>query len=403
MKALLCLLLLTSFGFADDIAIHGIGQGNSPDSLTVIFAFPAPDQAQTADPANWTAFCYSAEHQQPTSLSVSSANYEGGGTYAVDRQMTLHFNGKNVMDCASIQITFLVGKFPSGMWAQPTQAGGAAGAGSGSFLSRHFDPVADSDSPDYSLSFTVAPAVGSSPLYSIDGSINHAIAGLNPSLAFIASAKSDSSKKADPDSFTWALKFLDFPRKRAGLGGGSNFAGMEFDKTGNVMNEVSQAELLWAYRQVGPKRKNQRFPFYSWALNLGAGLEVGDNFKNEFTIANQPGHRGTGLILRGVPRAKFILVFPTSNPKHAVNFTSSYTVRLPARDELFLETRLHTTDPVPLLGTNPRHYVENNLTFNVTSFFAFKVQHSYGSLPPAFSFTDNKGSIGIVFQAKQPR
>jgi hypothetical protein len=178
---------------------------------------------------------------------------------------------------------------------------------------------------------------------------------------------------------------------------------MEFDKTGNVMNEVSQAELIWAYRQDGPKKKGQRFPFYTWSLNLGAGVEVGDDFKNEFTIANQPGHRGTGLILRGAPRAKFVLIFPTSNPKHAINFTSSYIVRLPARDELFLETRLHTTDPVPLLGTNPRHYAENNLTFNVTNFFAFKVQHSYGSLPPAFSFTDNKGSVGIVFQAKQPR
>jgi hypothetical protein len=248
------------------------------------------------------------------------------------------------------------------------------------------------------LSFTVVPAVGAKPLYSIDGSIHHKIVGNVPTeLDLTATAKTDSSNKADLDSFTWGLPLIYQPQGSIGLG--ASLTGMEFDKSANVMNEISGGSINFTH--FAHKKDTHNHVIFSWGVQLQAGIEIGDNFKNEFTIANQPNQRGTGLILRGVPNARFDFVVPTSNPKHAIIFNSSYTVRLPLRDELFLETR-HSQDPVPSVGTSPRHYLENNLTFKITDFFGFKFQHTYGALPPTFKFVDNKGSIGIVFQAMQP-
>jgi hypothetical protein len=399
MKQVVCLILFVVGSWADDISIHSISHAPSQagNVLTVKFDPPPPDKAAAEDKNRWSASCFADENTAPTVLDVDSAQYEGGKTYDVDKTISLHFKKKDVASaCKAVQLVFLGPKFPTHTWIK----GSPDKPQSTSFFDRLFSPAKPSDTPDYSISFSWAPAVGSGPVYSLDGSIRHTIAGLNPSFAFLATAKSDSSKKADPDSFTWALSLLKGPGSRFHVGWRSNLTGMEFDKQGNVMNEISQASLMWTKNHVS--RNSDHTVLYSWSMILDVGVELGTNLKNKFTIAGDPGQRGTGFIFRGVPAVQFAFVVPTSNPKHAIKFNSNYTVRLPARGELFLETR-HVTDPVPELGTNPRHYVENNLSFNLTEFFALKIQHSYGALPPAYKFTDHKGSVGIEFTAKQPR
>jgi hypothetical protein len=96
-------------------------------------------------------------------------------------------------------------------------------------------------------------------------------------------------------------------------------------------------------------------------------------------------------------------IFPNGDTKHPLRFSSIYTVRLPARDELFLETRLRTRSTVPLLETNPRHYLETSLTYQINEFIGLKLQHTYGSLPPLFQFNDHRVSTGVVLRASQPR
>ncbi len=76
-------------------------------------------------------------------------------------------------------------------------------------------------------------------------------------------------------------------------------------------------------------------------------------------------------------------------------------MRLLARDELFLETRGHTDDPVPFFNRLARHYVENNIAFMLTDFTGITVKHQYGSLPPAYKFMDHRVSVELTFQAKQ--
>jgi hypothetical protein len=39
----------------------------------------------------------------------------------------------------------------------------------------------------------------------------------------------------------------------------------------------------------------------------------------------------------------------------------------------------------------------------LTDFFGFEIKHQYGSLPPTFTFLNNRVSLGFVVQFKQDR
>lgn len=400
MKTFASLLLLSAFAFAQDVAIDSVTRiPNQPASLTVTFEFPAPDENQATDRMRWAAWCLSDKNTTPTTLDVLAASHDDSKTnFNSTPTVILGFNQNVVDGCQAVEMMFLVAKFPTGRWAHK-KVSDPSGDEPPSFWSLLFAPPDPNKDPNYSLSFTVVPAVGSKPVYTIDGSIHHRIWRHTPDeFAFNATTKTDSSDKADPDSFNWNIGWLRVTSASVSLK--SNFVGMEFDKNANVMNEISDVGLIW--QRLGGKTAGSGDQIYSWTFQINATVELGDNIKNEFSIANQIPHRNTGFIFRGTPRVRFDFVIPTSNPKHAILMNSSYTVRLPARDELFLETR-HSQDPIPSVGTNPRHYVENNLTFKLTDYFGFKFQHTYGALPPTFKFVDNRGSIGIVFQAMRAK
>ena len=407
-RSILLVFLATALAIADTVTIHNVtaipikNDGLEPKLLTVKFDTPPPNQNDAENSSKWFAVCFPDSTNSPAQVKINTATHRANSAgktlpFSTSPTITLEFEQDVTTNCSMVEVTFLADKSPSQRWTKKKDKNGQGSTKPG-FFSELFSPAKGSDNPDYSISGTVVPAVGSGPLYSLDASLQPRILKGSPSsLVFSAKAKTDSSHKADLDSFSWSLDYRHFPAFP--LGETLSPAGMEFNKTGDVMNFISGGSLVWThFRSVISEGK----PVVTAGLDLRAGVELGDNFKNTFTIANHPNQRGSGFIFRSVPSARFVLVIPTSNPKHEIQLSSNYTVRLPARDELFLETRLHTKDPVPLLGTNPRHYIENNLTFKLTEFFSFKVQHSYGSLPPSFKFTDQRGSVGIVFQANQP-
>lgn len=46
---------------------------------------------------------------------------------------------------------------------------------------------------------------------------------------------------------------------------------------------------------------------------------------------------------------------------------------------------------------------KNTLNFMITEYVGIQIKHQYGSLPPAFNFVQNSGSIGLVFGLKETR
>jgi hypothetical protein len=420
MKQLIVLLLLSAAALGDDISIlHVIHHPKDPAKrVTVLFDNP-PAQTLATDKRYWTARCFRGEAALPTTLLVESADH-GNSAFNASPTVNLVFD-QEVVDCTAVEVTLLTEKFPSQRWTKPQQPKPVATptpASAPSLWSRLFEAPGGSQKgdPDYSFSGTVVAGVGTKPLYTIDGSFLTRIKrGNSVSLAATETVKSSSSA-IDPDSFNSAITLLytSAARHQNIFMAKSNLAGLEFNKASSVLNEVSSGAFTWMRFKDWTscldkdKAKDPTCPqdlTSSMQFSLSAGIETGNNFKNSFTAVNRPGlAHGSGLIFRGVPSAGlFFNIFPGGDTKHAIRLNSSYTLRLPARDEIFLETRRHTTNPVPLLETNPRHYVENNLIFQFNDFLGLKIQHSYGALPPTFLFNDQRISTGIVFQAFQPR
>jgi hypothetical protein len=179
---------------------------------------------------------------------------------------------------------------------------------------------------------------------------------------------------------------------------------MQMDKKANALNFYSAPKFVWNLQHVftGKEKTKKTGETYSApdvlvGIDLTAGMEFGDNFRDDFMIAN---NSGLGAFARGMPAASVYLVIPHVWRFKKINLSSNYTARIPTTDELFLETR-HQKTPVPMLTSNTRHYLQNDLQFMATDYFGFEIKQQYGSLPPAFSFVDNRVSIGLVFQLKQ--
>lgn len=130
-------------------------------------------------------------------------------------------------------------------------------------------------------------------------------------------------------------------------------------------------------------------------MDLTLGAEFGDNLRNDFAVVNK-NDKGEGGFFRGVPSANVYLVIPQVLKLNKISVSSSYTVRIPTRDELFLETR-NTKNPIPKLTSGTRHYLENNIQFMFTEYLGFQIKHKFGELPPAFKFANHSVSVGLVF------
>lgn len=256
---------------------------------------------------------------------------------------------------------------------------------------------------DIYISGTVTPSVGAKPSYSIDSSLKYTLRQWGENSLFAAGqVKTDNRPTADPDSFSWSVGYrLTLPPSYQFEW---DLAGMQMDKKANALNFYSAPKFVWNVQHVfkGKEKTKKTGETYQSpdvlvGIDLAAGMEFGDNFRDDFTITN---NSGLGAFARGVPAASAYLLIPRIWRFKKINLSSSYTGRIPTTDELFLETRHHTT-PVPMLTSNTRHYLQDDLQFMASDYFGFEIKQQYGSLPPAFSFVDNRVSIGLVFQLKQ--
>jgi len=329
-------------------------------------------------------------------LPVTSAKDEVGH-FQGNGLVTLSLQDAVAKDpTAQVDVTFTKGDAPHFLIAASAQP-----------AHTWISPGKTKDDSDVYISGMVSPAVGAGPSYTIDSKGKYTIYSFGKSgastLSVSGDIKTDNRKTADPDSFHWGLPYQHV----AAHGPIENWSllGMELDKKANAINLVSAPGISQTFghtfSKTDPKHPDVRLVSASVGMSLTAGLEFGDNLRNDYAVVNKSS-RGEGGFLRGVPGAAVYLVVPQVLHLNKISLSSSYTARIPTRDELFLETR-HTQTPIPLLTSQTRHYLENNLQFMVTEYAGFQIKHQYGSLPPAFSFVDHKVSVGLVFAFKQTK
>jgi len=406
-KSLCCQLVLVCtpvVAFAADVKLHGARRSKNPSKIYAQFQTPnaltdcdveypttAPPCAAAAVSPPWSVVVYDSAGN-PTADPVTAARDEIGYLQA-NGVVTLTLLNPIPADFSRVDVTYTKPKAP-----YATIPGTSAPA-------KHLITAAKTkDDSDVYISGTFAPGEGTSPSYTIDSKGKFVIRSFGKTGATTVSAtgdvNTDNKKTADPDSFHWAIPLQYVSPKPYTLQWST--VGMELDKKGNAVNIVSApsatASLSHLFTEFDPKANLSKL-IATVGLDLTAGVEFGDNLRNDFAVVNKS-TRGEGPFFRGLGGATAYLVVPNVWHLSKVAVTSSYVARIPTSDELFLETR-HVKNPVPLLTSQTRQYVQNSVSFMFTDYLGFQVKHQYGCLPPAFKFVDNSGSIGLVLAFKE--
>ena len=395
--------------FAKELTLHSVRPGYSKGSKTDVISLYVFFETPVVIPAAAVNFhCGDQKTSNPWHIVLYDTTgkpqiLDGNiakacaiqDTFASDGLVTLSL-ARAVSDYSRIEVTYSGGNAPSATLKKGVKN-----------TTPIFQATHSRDGADVYISGAVTPAVGAGPSYAIDSSLKYTLRqwGENALLSS-GSVKTDDRPTADPNSFTWSVGY-----KRTGhrhFTAQWNFAGMELDKRANAMNYVSAPKLLVTADHLFKSRRGSGentylVPRVLVGIDVVLGLEFGDNLKNQYSIANRAPNQGYGAFLRGVPSATAYLAIPHALWLKSINWTTAYTARIPATDEIFLETRLGTKSPVPMLTSNARHYLLDDLQFMFTDFAGFEIKHQYGSLPPTFTFVNHKVSIGLVVQFKQGR
>ena len=406
MKWMILFVCFTGLGWAADPKLHTARPTTSPNQIYVQFETPValtdcdvefPQQPGCPVPtsaAPWSVVVYDGSGN-PTVATVSTVK-DVVGQFQANGLLTMTLTQPIVAAFSRVDITYTRGKAPHVSLAPAVTP------------PKHWiSPAKTKDDSDVYISGTVAPAQGTSPSYTIDAKGKYTILSFGKNGASTLSAlgeiSTDNKKTADPDSFRWSI-----PLQRVSPHNYSeqwSLVGMELNKKADVINLVSAPSFTWSFTHnffvVDKTHNGVSRVAASFGMDFTGGLEFGDNLRNEFAVVKKS-NTGEGWFLRGVPGATAYLIIPQVLHLSKISLSSSYTARIPTRDELFLETRNQKT-PLPLLTSRTRHYVENSLQFMFTDYFGLQIKHKYGSLPPAFTFVQNSGSIGLVIAFKETR
>jgi hypothetical protein len=182
------------------------------------------------------------------------------------------------------------------------------------------------------------------------------------------------------------------------------FAGWEFDLGGKQVNFVTSPILTVPVRlskaKLGPI--NPGFSVPHIVLSLGT----------EFVDVEKSALAPTGAWhTRGLLGASFSSGYKPPEPRklfESVQLTAAYQVRLPSAPEIFYDPKFAVTNPTtgkittpPMLGTQPRHFVDSKLCYSLVKWVSVTFENTYGSLPPSFNKTDATYTLGLSFTLKQ--
>jgi hypothetical protein len=375
---------------ADQVRIRRVTPGRLPSArLQVFFEKPAPAPATLAA-ARWEAVVvHAAGQREPIAVTAPA---EVPDDYGVTRRVVLTL-ARPLTAPQRIEVQYTG---PDGISAlaayEPVPAAEPPASA-----------IAPSDSPDDSdvyLSGLVSPAKGSATTFSVDAFARYTVARPSRWSEWQVSGlyKADERPKADPDTAQLAVSFTHVGNR---INSYWDAARYELERTGDVQNLLTAGRVVRPLsrilsRPLDPKRpKGGDVVLASLGLDLGLGVEGGVNLDTE--LPEGAASRG---ILRLVPSVTFSLVWLTPPLVERVDLTAAYEVRLPATDEIFLETRVDGDDPEVQANRRARHWVDVTADVMVNDYAGINVRYEYGSLPPAFSFVDHKGTLGLVIKFK---
>ena len=424
MRQLLALMLLVGVclaspkGKPQTVTMAAVYFDQSRQEVTVVFKSVPPPATNLSDPTKWTlvvstnsgvplvyrgsatnAWTITGE-SSPRSTTSPLVTVSPNRQYAVLALPSGALTGKVTSLLASFDSSAL---FP---WSPPS-------AGSGQM----FSAASNKSTSDNYLSGTYSPALHSAAQYTIDGKgslveqtslfglLNHwRLTRQRVSIGATATVATDNRPTADPDSYLvsglieWAVKNQRFWGQRAqGVLLNWDFAGLEFDRKTTTKTFISSpvAEIpirLSAAPKPGSHFFLGMFPYF--------GVETGTNLSNAINS------NGSGFLLRGLLGSSVSLT-ETTNLKWLpkIEVSCNYTARVPTTNEIFTNTHYISetgkTVSLPVMSSQVRHHVTDELDLTVAKPFSITIKHEYGELPPGFRTVDNKITIGLTVMLQQ--
>ncbi len=252
-----------------------------------------------------------------------------------------------------------------------------------------------------------SPAIKSPPQYQIAGSVaplwhvgDFGILQGNQ-IGMLGTVSTDKRQQANPDSYEFFAVYQGLPYSGwylHGLGEGILLtwlaAGTEFDHATDDINVISAPYLDFPLRLFQYDLNSVKQAEVLLIPTVGA--EAGHNFYNAVTPTEGR------AVLRGVMGATLNFHFDRKvSFLQGIELSSSYTLRLPATDEIFTNTKTVAGKVVdfPYLSTKARQSLNTELDFKLTKTVAIAVKHVYGAIPPAFRMVHNQLTIGITYGA----
>ncbi len=385
-----------------DLKINGVWPGSSADIQVLYVVFDTPvsisasevrfscNVSQAENP--WHVVLYDKRGRPQVLDSDVTQVCAEEKLFTTRGRVDIHF-AHSVSEYSRIDVTFGGANAPYATLSRATPK-----------LAPVIEPAKTRNDAAVYISGTVTPSVGARPSYSIDSSLKYAFFERGDhSLFGSGQVKTDNRPTADPDSFSWSVGYKWTGTSRSSFQW--DFVGMQMDKKANAMNVVSAPKYSLNFQKLFKEQKAINghpylAPLVLVGTDLSLGAEVGNNFRDDFAVAN---NTGLGGFCRGMPSVSAYVIVPNVLRFKNITISSTYTARIPTTNELFLETRQHTSSPIPELTSNTRHYLENDIQFMFATYTGFEIKHQYGSLPPTFTFVDNRVAIGLVVQFKQDR
>jgi hypothetical protein len=181
--------------------------------------------------------------------------------------------------------------------------------------------------------------------------------------------------------------------------------GAEFDRNAKELNLITSPVLTIPIRPVClPKTVSNKIQYWP-QINLNLGAEFVNVRKSVLAPAGKwhtRGLLGTTLLMGWQPKTKLF---------DSWQISSSWELRLPSSAEIFYDPKFAPIDPStgkrnskktsPMLGRQPRHYVDTKFTYNYTAWGGITLEYTYGSLPPTFNKTDHSVAFGLTFALQE--
>ncbi len=293
-------------------------------------------------------------------------------------------------------------------WKVAYTGPGGISASSAPSQSTFFGGAKSKADADIYLLGTFLAGEGTKPLYTLDAKLGWVpewrssgiYAGLEGTLTINSSAKPPVNRtQADPDSITADINihfvksdwlFSMYPLKG------------EFSRKHPDSNLVPAATVQWTpIKNVGTRGAIAFYP--------SIGIEAGRNLMKPSTIDGQSVNlSGYNSIFRGVVGA-FAAYYerakkPDPGNPYQFEITSTFVDRIEVTSEPFLTTSLVNGKSLTKVnfGTNPREYIETNVTWNITPLLGLTVKDTWGSLPPLFALCGQQVTVGLTFKTKLP-